>query len=120
MTDALIVGEARFAYIVVTDDEGAQAASDDIALDVRFPDDSTDTAMLDDASSDDLDIINALQASNPDWVDLTATTGVYVASVDCDQAGNYWLRWSATDPLLLATQEAFYVYPQRVVLEVVP
>lgn len=114
--DILTVGDVFFVYAVIRDAAGDQAASGDITLGIRKPDDTTEAAIVDDATMDDLDIINADNARNPDWTDLTTTTGVYVSNVDCDSAGNWWGRWSAEDPLTFAEQFAFYVYPQRVVV----
>lgn len=114
MSNILNVGDIFFAYIVIRDVEGDQTASNDIAYALRPPSGTASSDAPAQATSDDLDAINLDNVRNPDWEVLTSNVGVYVANIELTEAGSWWLRWSATDPVQLAQQEAFYVYPQRV------
>jgi hypothetical protein len=111
---ALSVGDVFYGYVVNRDSAGAQAASVDIACKVKKPDGTEATASHAGATSGDLTAINNANALNPDWTDLVSTTGVYVVNVSLTQAGSWWLRWSATNPVQFAEQQAFYVDAQRV------
>jgi hypothetical protein len=108
------VGDVFFGYVVNRDSAGTQVASNDIACVVRKPDGTEAGQTEAGASAGDLTAINAANELNPDWTDLVSTTGVYVVNVTIDQAGSWWVRWSATDPVRFAEQQAFYVDVRRV------
>jgi hypothetical protein len=85
------IGDAVRLWAAFYDELGAQAAPDTVTLIVRDPSDNDTTISNGGASAGDLAIASAAVGAT-----LAATTGVYKAVVNADEAGVWWYEWTGT------------------------